>query len=69
MLKEALMKRDYSEEAFVLAKAACILRKDIFNHRNFNFAGHVPPECQEYSLSSSLKSLVVSQSASQYFST
>ena len=58
MLKEALMKGDYTEEAFVLAKAACILRKDIFNHRNFNFAGHFPPECQEYSLPSSLKSLV-----------
>ena len=38
-LKEALMRRDYHEEAFIPAKAACILRKDILNHRNFNFAG------------------------------
>ena len=58
ILKEALMKRNYSEEAIIQAKASCILRKEIFNHLNLNFAGHFPRECQEYSLPSSLKSLV-----------
>ena len=32
MLKEALKKRDFNEDAWILAKAAVIVRKDIFNH-------------------------------------
>lgn len=58
MLREALKKRDFSEDAVILAKAASIIRNDIFNHQCFNFAGCFPPGCQEDSLPSSLKSLV-----------
>ena len=31
MLREALKKRDYSEDAAVLAKAAMIIRSDVFD--------------------------------------
>ena len=58
MLKEALKKRDFSEDVTVLAKAAKIVRDDIFNHDHFTFTGSFPPRCQEDSLPSSLKSLV-----------
>ena len=57
MMKEALKKRDFSEDAMTLAKAATIVRNDIFNHQAFKFAGCFPPECQEDSLPSSVKSL------------
>ena len=58
MLKEALKDRDFTEDAVLLAKAAAIVRKDIFNHQCFIFTGSFPSECQEDSLPSSLKSLV-----------
>ena len=58
MLKEALRKRDYSEDAIILAKAATIIRNDVFNHQCLQFTGSFPPGCQENSLPSSLKSLV-----------
>ena len=58
MLKEALKKRDFSEDAVILAKAATIIRNDVFNHQCFQFTGSFPPHCQENSLPSSLKSLV-----------
>ena len=58
MLKEALRKRDFSEDAIILAKAATIIRNDVFNHRCLQFTGSFPPGCQENSLPSSLKSLV-----------
>ena len=58
MLREALKKRDFSEDVAILAKAATIVRKDIFNHDHFTFTGSFPPKCQEDSLPSSLKSLV-----------
>ena len=51
-------KRDFSEDAAALAKAATIIRKDIFNHQGFNFIGSFPPHCQEESLPTSLKSLI-----------
>ena len=32
MIQDALKKRDFSEDALILARAASIIRKDIFNH-------------------------------------
>ena len=58
MLKEALKKRDFTEDAQILAKAASIIRKDIFNHDAFKFEGSFPENCQETSLPSSLKTLI-----------
>lgn len=58
MSKEALKKWDFSEDAVILAKAAVIVRNDIFNHHCINFTGAFLPNCQEDSLPSSLKSLV-----------
>ena len=58
MLRNALKKRDFSEDVIVLAKAATIIRDDIFNHQGFKFTGSFPPGCQEDSLPLSLKSLV-----------
>ena len=58
MLKEALTSRDFSADAVILANAATIIRKDIFNHQGFKFTGCFPEECQEDSLPSSIKSLV-----------
>ena len=58
ILKDALKKQDFAEDAAVLAKAAAIIRKDIFSHQSFKFTGHFPPKCQEDSLPSSLKSLI-----------
>ncbi len=45
MLKEALKVRDFTEVAVLLAKAAAIVRKDIFNHQCFKFTGSFPSEC------------------------
>jgi len=58
MLNEALKKRIHSEEATILAKAAMIIRNDIFNHQSFKFDGCFPSKCQETSLPSSLKLLI-----------
>lgn len=58
MLKEVLKKRDFSEDAMTLAKAAVIVRNDIFNHHCSNFSGAFLLNCQEDSLPFSLKSLV-----------
>ena len=58
MLKEALKKRDFTEDAQIFAKAASIIRKDIINHDAFKFEGSFPENCQETSLPSSLKTLI-----------
>ncbi len=58
MLKKALKKRDFSEDAAVLAKAAMIIRTDAFDHQCFKFDGSFSSKCQEDSLPSSLKSLI-----------
>ena len=58
MLSEALKVRDFSEDTAILAKAAMIIRKDIFNHDSFRFCGSFPSKCQENSIPSSLKSLI-----------
>ena len=58
MLRNALKKRDFSEDVEVLAKAATIIHDDIFNPQGFKFTGSFPLRCQEDSLPLSLKSLV-----------
>ena len=58
MIKDALKKRDFTEDALILAQAATIVRKDIFHHEGFQFTGQFPPGCQEKSLPSSLQCLV-----------
>ena len=58
MLKDALKKRDFNEDAVILAKAANIIREDIFCHDGFTFTGCFPPECQEKSLPASFKYLI-----------
>ena len=58
LLKDALKQRDFSEDAEILARAATIVRKDIFAHKGFNFAGCFPMGCQLKYLPSSLRSLV-----------
>ena len=59
VLKEALKKWDFSEDAVILPKAAVIVRDDIFDHHCINFTGAFLPNCQEDSLPSSLKSLIL----------
>ena len=58
MLREALKKRDFSEDAAVLAKTAMIIRSDVFDHQCFKFNGSFSSKCQETSLPSSLKLLI-----------
>ena len=56
--KGSTKEKNFSEGAVILAKAAAIIRNDVFNHQCFQFSGNFPPGCQESSLPSSLKSLV-----------
>ena len=42
ILREALKKRDFSEDIAILAS---IVRKDIINHDHFTFTGSFPPKC------------------------
>ena len=58
LLKDALKRRDFSENAEILAKAARIVRKDMFLNEGFNFRGCSPMNCQSKNLPSSLRSLV-----------
>ena len=58
LLKDALKQRDFSEDAEILARAAMIVRRDIFDHKGFNFSGCFPVDCQLKYLPSSLRSLV-----------
>ena len=58
LLKDALKKRDISDDVNNLAKVASIVRKDILEYKGFSFAGFVPLQCQEKSIPTSLKSLV-----------
>ena len=57
LLKDAF-KLNYSEEAEILARAAAIVRKDIFSHESFTFSGSFPINCQSSYLPSSLRSLI-----------
>ena len=58
MLKDALKKRDFSEDATILAKSAKIIRNDIFTNECLKFNGSFSSNCQENSLPSSLKFLI-----------
>ena len=58
MLREAVKKRNFSEDDAVLAKAASLVRTDIFNQTSARFTGCFPQKCQEHSLPSSLKFLI-----------
>ena len=58
ILKETLKERDFSDDAFTLARAAKIIWQDIFSHRGFSFSGTFLQECQETSVPASLKTLV-----------
>ncbi len=59
MLKDALLKRDFMDDASVMAKAASIIRQDIFRREEqFKFSGSFISKCQENSVSASLKSLI-----------
>ena len=55
MLIDALVIRDFSEDALILSKAAAIIRKDMFSHAGFKFKGTFTEECQESPLPVSLK--------------
>ena len=58
MLRDAMKKRNFSEDLEILAKAATIIRNDIFSQEWFKFSGSFPPNCQEDCLPTTLKSLV-----------
>lgn len=57
-LKEMLKERDFLDDIEVLAKAAKIIRKDMFCHNGFTFTGSFQPDCQDTSVPASLKSLI-----------
>ena len=50
--------RDNDSEALHLARAARIIRRDIFNHDNKLFDGSFPSNCQARSVPASLKALI-----------
>jgi hypothetical protein len=56
LLKKAFT--DYEGDAAVLAKAAKIIREDIFTSAGFHFDATFPPNCQETSVPTTLKMLV-----------
>lgn len=56
MLKQAFT--DYEGDASILAKAAKIIREDIFKSEGFHFDATFPPKCQEDSIPTTLKMLV-----------
>ena len=58
IFKEALQERDFSDDAAVLAKAAKIVRRDLFSHKGFSFSGTFPVGCQESYVPAGLKSLI-----------
>ena len=57
MLKQALQ-CDFEEDALIMAKAAKIVRGDIFESNGLKFNGSFPSECQTESVPTYLKSLV-----------
>jgi hypothetical protein len=58
ILKDELARHDYESEALTLAKAADIIRRDIFSQSGFHFNGSFPKDCQTSSVPSSLRTLV-----------
>jgi len=57
MIQGALKRRDFSEDALILARAASLIRKDIFNQEGILFNRSFPEKCQD-KLPSSLKTLI-----------
>ena len=49
IFQDPLRKRDFSEDALILTRAASIIRKDIFNHEGILFNGSFPEKCQDTS--------------------
>jgi hypothetical protein len=59
MLKDAVLKRDFMDDASIMAKAASIIRQHMFCHEEqFKFSGSFTSKCQEDSVPASLKSLI-----------
>ena len=54
----AQSKRDFTEDAIILAKAAAIVRKDLLTYKGYVFSGSFTKQCQENSVPSPLKSLI-----------
>ncbi|KAJ8034517.1 hypothetical protein HOLleu_21393 [Holothuria leucospilota] len=57
LLKNAI-EEDYNDDAIILAKAAKIVRKDIFSSSGFHFDGSFYSGCQQDSTPANLRSLV-----------
>ncbi|KAG0712957.1 hypothetical protein GWK47_017297 [Chionoecetes opilio] len=57
MLKQAF-KLDFEGDALILAKAARIVRNEIFSSSGFNFDGAFPSDCQQKTVPTQLKSLI-----------
>ena len=57
-LLRVLWKHDYESDALLLAKAARIVRCEMFNEPGFHFDGSFPSNCQDASIPSSLKILI-----------
>ena len=58
MIREAIKKRDYTEDAYALSKVANIIRRDMLQHDTYTFTGSFTSRCQEASVPASLKALV-----------
>ena len=58
MLRYAIKKCDYTEDASILSKGADTIRRDIFSHTGFKFTGLFTAGFQENSVPVSLKPLV-----------
>jgi len=58
ILREEMSKRDYESDALNLAKAARIVRREMFNDDRFQLNGAFPSNCQNVSVPSCLKVLI-----------
>ena len=58
ILREELWKHDYETDALTLAKAARIVRREMFNQPGFRFLRSFPSNCQTSSVPSSLRVLI-----------
>lgn len=58
LLKDAFKQQHVSDNVTTLAKAAAIIRKDMFLHKQFKFSGCFPLDCQADSIPPSLKLIV-----------
>ena len=58
-LREELWKHDYESDALTLAKAARIVRCEMFNQPGFHFLGNFPSNCQISSVPSCLRALIL----------